>query len=153
LFATNLILMLLLVVANPLNLRPDQNALLCWLLLGGAIIVLLDFYALMWVGMWLGLQGGRQQRTVMKIVARVLLPPWVAVLVFVLMGAAKMGPRELSLPILVWFVASFMYDLVVGGQAAANISQQFRQAAALGSFGAPVTRHGKTTPVIQPMSA
>jgi hypothetical protein len=87
----NALLFCLTIFINPDSLAPQEVVLLCELYFGGAIVMLVDFRALTWVGMWMALLTRRHTRAIQATLLRVLLAPWLAIFVLVLLTVGGVG--------------------------------------------------------------
>ena len=98
---------------------------------GGIAILVPDFLALSWMGMWMGLKSPRFSHAVVATVARVMLPPFL-VLLLVLFAAAGSGASSgfLNTFFFCWFVAAGIYDLALVSWTKRKLGKGFRSAAA-----------------------
>jgi len=97
----------------------------CLMLIGALFLLLADFRALLWVGMWRALAAPRHHRAVMGTLAIVMLFPWFLVfLVFAGLGdALNLSFRGACAA---WFTICFSLDLLVTVYAKRLIKRQFR---------------------------
>jgi len=95
----------------------------------GGVALLVDFYALSWVGMLMGLRSRRHNRAVLVTLARILSVPWLGVVLFVLVVTTAGGVREDDLPgyAFAWFAAGFVFSLVQATWARAELLDRFRR--------------------------
>jgi hypothetical protein len=102
-----------------------------WVIFGGIAILLPDFLALSWMGMWMGLRSPRFSQAVAATVARVMLPP-LLVLLLVLFAAAGGGPSSwfMNTFFFCWFVAAGIYDLALVSWTKRKLRSGFRSVAA-----------------------
>jgi hypothetical protein len=114
LLTVNAVLFWSLVIVNPMRLPSEARWFVGQALLLGAVALWVDFHALCWVGMLQGLRWRRHNRGVLVTLARVLLVPWLGVVLFILVGAAGRGVRDNELPgyALVWFLIGFGISLI-----------------------------------------
>lgn len=92
-----------------------------WVIFGGAIILVFDFFALSWVGMRLALRGLRYHRTVLMTVAFVMFPAWAVLAGFIFVsvnGAA--ASSSVNAFFFWWFILSAGYGLSLVGWAKAT---------------------------------
>jgi ABC-type transport system involved in cytochrome c biogenesis permease component len=82
------VLLVWVMVSASLRMTQDVVATFSLILLGGAVLLLVDFIALGWVGMRVALNGRRHHRTVMSTLGRVMLLPWGGVFLFITLGFA-----------------------------------------------------------------
>jgi hypothetical protein len=102
---TNVALFWILILPNLLKLPAEAARTFCEVLFGGAAVMLVDFYAMGWVGMWQALRTRKHHRAILGTLARVLLAPWLAVLflVFLTAGGGIHSEGEIQLMIAFWF--------------------------------------------------
>ncbi len=92
-------------------------------------VLIADCWAVVWVGMWAGVKAKKGQDAVSQAVGRVLVPPWLVLLVAILLlVASQSGEGHRALPA-IWFVTSLVADVVFARQARTNLMEQLRQAA------------------------
>ena len=82
------VLLVWVLASGSLRMPQDVVATFALILLGGAVLLLVDFIALGWVGMRVALNGRRHHRTVMSTLGRVMLLPWGGVFIFITLGFA-----------------------------------------------------------------
>jgi len=102
-----------------------------WVLFGGIAILIPDFLALSWLGMWMGLKSSRFSHAIVATLARVMLPP-LLVLLLVLFSAAASGASSsfMNAFFFCWFVAAGIYDLALVSWARRKLGKDFRSTAA-----------------------
>jgi ABC-type transport system involved in multi-copper enzyme maturation permease subunit len=85
-----------------LDMPGEVSGLFALFFLGGVFLLWVDFQAIGWVAMWMGLRGLRHHRAVLHSLLRVMVPPWIAIIlfVFVVMGS---GIQAESMTVC-WFV-------------------------------------------------
>ena len=91
---TNVGLFWLLTGPNPLRMDSEAACVFCVLFLGGAVMLLVDFYALNWIGMWMAMRTKRHHRAVLATLARAMLVSWLAILFFMLIASAGGSGRK-----------------------------------------------------------
>ena len=114
---------------KPLSMRPTDQAVFMELFLGGILLLFVDFKALQTVGMWMALRAPRQQRAVLRTLARVLLLPWAGIflLVFLIMTRAfSPSESELAGVFALWFLGGIINDQVFCAQARAGLGRGLR---------------------------
>jgi ABC-type transport system involved in cytochrome c biogenesis permease component len=115
---------------NPLKIRDD--GMLSMMFLGSAVMLIMDFFALGWVGMWRALRAKKHHRAVLSTLAQVLLPPWIALFLFwmILVNSRNVSSRRVASWLLIWFILGGINDLVVALWARSKLRKQFRRCAA-----------------------
>ena len=103
--ATNVALFWVVVLPNQLRMPAKAAVTFCEIFFGGAAMMLVDFYALSWVGMWMALQTTKHHRAILATLARVMLAPLLAVVFFVFLCLGGRGPSEGEVMLMVafWF--------------------------------------------------
>lgn len=121
------------------------------IMLGGIVMLFMDGFALLRVGMWMALTKKRHARAFLATVRRVLLPSWLAVLFFFFLGIAgafRGGQETVQGFIVIWFVIGGVVDFVVAGTAASNLNDHFREVVSLGNLEAKLSAAGpRSTPL------
>lgn len=81
--------MVAMALVGPKHLDMDGEAGLIFtsFFLGGVFLLGVDFRAIGWVGMWMGVRGLRPHHAVLRTISVVLLPSWLAVFLFVFIGS------------------------------------------------------------------
>ena len=105
LVGVNLALIVVVGLGRPLNMPGDVAFIFCVAFGGGAVLLVTDAHALIWVGTWAGLQGSAPYRAVLKTIGRVLLPPWVCAFLFFLVISGSGLPKEVAMVCIVLWVA------------------------------------------------
>jgi hypothetical protein len=129
---TNFALFVILMTVNPGGLSGQESFICGEILIGGGIMLLIDFHALSWVGMWLALQTKRHNRAILATLGRVMLTPWLAVFSLVLL---TIGGRSLSLDAAltmspVWFALAAVIEYVFAARAKIGLVEALRQISA-----------------------
>ncbi len=98
---------------------------------GAMLMVLLDFFALTWVGMWMAMRLRKHHNAVLCTLALVVLLPWVASLpVWLWVWGGASGPGENPNEMLVlWFVLGAINDVVLVLMARVGLGREFRRLA------------------------
>jgi ABC-type transport system involved in cytochrome c biogenesis permease component len=104
------------------------------LFLGGVVMIILDFYALCWVGLWQGLTAPRHTRAVMGTILRVMGIPWLAIFFLFFLRPFGNTPGSVAFMFAVWFVVGAVVDVTAAATARRKLQREFRRAAA-GRFG------------------
>jgi hypothetical protein len=103
---------------------PQDRGMFGGLLIGGMLMALLDFWALSWVGMWMGLRASRHHLATLATLGRVMGLPWLAILLLVFLGVGRGFSPGFLLPF--WFMVGIATDLVAGRSARARLRRDFR---------------------------
>jgi ABC-type transport system involved in multi-copper enzyme maturation permease subunit len=121
-----------LVVSNPkpLDINGRDVAIFLELFAGGAVMLVLDFYTLGWVGMWRGLNATKHHRAVVGAVLRVMGIPWIFVFLLVFMRIGFRGPEGVIITFAIWFLTGAVVDVIVGVVARQRLHALFRWTAA-----------------------
>jgi ABC-type transport system involved in cytochrome c biogenesis permease component len=122
---TLVVLNLFLIFAHGLT-QPFGPQFETWaiVLVGGVALLVCDYYALSWTGMWLGLRGWRHHRAVMGTLLRIMLPPWVvALLLFLGVGRGRLNFEEM---LICWMFLGAVVSLAIGQCAQMELQQHFR---------------------------
>ncbi|MDB6109013.1 MAG: type transporter, partial [Pedosphaera sp.] len=116
---------------NPLRINDDRG-ILSILFLGSAVLLILDFFALGWAGMWTALRAKKHHRAVLSSLAQVMLPRLIALFVFwiILVNARNISSRAMAGFLLGWFILGGINDLLVALRARSKLRRQFRRCAA-----------------------
>ncbi len=125
----NILLLCLLILKSPFG---SASTSFIWqvAVLGGIILLGLDYYALSWVGMWHGLTRKRHHHAVMHTLGRVMLPPWIAVFVIIMtLGMGGAGANDL---LTLWFTVSVVAAVMSGHFAQSRLRDDFRRAVRAG---------------------
>ncbi|HEX4645216.1 MAG TPA: ABC transporter permease subunit [Verrucomicrobiae bacterium] len=95
---------------------------------GGAAMLLLDFYALGWVGMRAALQTKKHNRAILSALARIMVLPWlILTLPFLLASIGGFVTNRFMMRFFVfWFVLGASIDLAVGWRARAKLRRGLR---------------------------
>ena len=103
-----------LVLVNPMHMGGDDGSIFCEVILGGAALLLADYYALSWVGMLMGYRKRRHHIAIGFTLARILVLPWLGILFLWFLGIAggitSSGAAMFFL--LLWHGAGFVLDLI-----------------------------------------
>lgn len=118
---------------EPGDFSNQEEIVLVFLICMGVLVM--DAYALSWVGMWCGLSARKFNRAASATIARILLLPWVIFLGSVILYAAfqmyKVYEPKSSEPVLFWWLAIALgNNLIFMGWAKRRLHRDFRQIAA-----------------------
>jgi hypothetical protein len=98
------------------------------MIFGNMFVLLTDFLALGWVGMWTGLHARFHHRAVLLTLLRILVLPW---LLYFLLGVAGFFQTNSIIPFFViWYGLGAINDLVWAGLARQRLRSEFRLLAA-----------------------
>jgi ABC-type transport system involved in cytochrome c biogenesis permease component len=124
----NLCVFLLLTVENPLRMGNDR-VIFCEMYIGGAILLVLDASALSWVGMAMAMKKRGHHRAIYATFARVMLPPWLAILLFIFLGigGARINSDDMMGFVGLWLFGSVLVDLIQVGIARTRLAGLFRE--------------------------
>jgi ABC-type transport system involved in cytochrome c biogenesis permease component len=93
-------------------------------ILGNMTVLLTDFAALGWVGMWTGLRARNHPRAILGTLLRILILPW---LLYFILGVAGFFQGNSPVPFfLIWFGLGLVNDLLWIGLARKRLRGQFR---------------------------
>jgi ABC-type transport system involved in cytochrome c biogenesis permease component len=112
-----------------LPLGTEGTVVLCELLIGGSVMLFVDFSVLGWVGMWMAMINKRHHRAVMSTLARVILAPWAANFFLVLLtigGAGLTFATSLALSPL-WFGLAIVLEEAFRARAKVGLLAALRQ--------------------------
>jgi len=114
-----------LLCAKALDMGSKEEAIFTGIFVCGILMLLLDFQALGWVGMWTGLTAKRHHRAVIGALARVMGPSWVAVflLIFLERGGSE---NQMAFTIACWFALGVVVDLILIAIARKKIERSLR---------------------------
>ena len=139
LVGVNLLLIWMLVGPNPMQMAGEPLGVFCLILIGGIAMLYLDTFALTRAGLWTALTTKRHTRAVLSTLRRVMLLPWLAVLLLFFMASLSRGMSSGAVEIFValWFGIGIVVDLGVGINNERRLRNHFRAAAA-GVYARPV---------------
>jgi ABC-type transport system involved in multi-copper enzyme maturation permease subunit len=95
--------------------------------LGGAVVLVADFLALGWMGMWRGLNATKHYRAVLGTLGRVMVPCWLAIFLLIFVEPNVGGSGAAAVLFGMWFALGIVVDLVAGFYASENLKRQFRE--------------------------
>ena len=125
----NLCMFLLLTGKNPLGMDGKDRVVFCEMFIGGTVLLVLDSIALSWVGMSMALKKGGHQRAIYSTFGRIMLPPWLAILLFVFLGigGAHFNSSDMIGFVGLWLFGCAMADLIQAGAARAGLTGLLRE--------------------------
>jgi ABC-type transport system involved in multi-copper enzyme maturation permease subunit len=126
---TNLVLLWLILGPDPLGMGPFQAPFFCELVIGGAIMLWVDFHALSWIGMWMGLQKGKHYLAILATLGRVMLVPWLAILflVFLSVGGRAISDPAIRVLAVLWFILAATIELAFLVRAKLGLKEMKRE--------------------------
>jgi hypothetical protein len=130
-----LALEVVLTFATVRQVTQSERDFLTWLWILGMIMLVVDLWALYWVGMWQGLTARNPVRASGAAAARILVLPWVVIaLVLFLVVLAALGSHSgpnfgPGFVLGLWFVVGIVGDLGFGGWSRQKLLTEFRLAA------------------------
>ena len=110
-------------------IRSDELISMLEVFLGGAVMLWLDASALSWIGMWRGLKTRKYPRSVLSTWGQVMLPPWLAVFLFFVVGPilhSGIGESTMNFFVLLWFGLGAAVDLAGLAWAREKLLTSFR---------------------------
>lgn len=121
-----------LVHRGSMGMTKGERDIFTTMFLGGLILFPLDDYALTWAGMLAGLRGTRHHRAVLITLARVMLPGWIGIFVFVVLGfSGLLGSGEsVALMTVIWIVLNWIWSMVLVIRSKRQLAAGFRELAA-----------------------
>lgn len=126
--------MLLFLILGSVSARlPDEPAsVLTEILLGGSVLMLADFHALGWVGMWMGLRQKQHHRAILATLGRIMVIPWLGLLFCYFLGVSGFIRNQESVMVLLffWYSGSLGLDLALAGWARTELVHSLRRVSA-----------------------
>ncbi len=113
-----------------LSMSAKDQTVFTELFLGGALVLLSDFWAIRKVGMPVALRAKRHQRAVLGTCLRVMTVSWAAIFLFIfLMINFKGGVSEETIfgIFALWFILGLVTSLLVGAQASVSLPYGLRR--------------------------
>jgi ABC-type transport system involved in multi-copper enzyme maturation permease subunit len=115
------------------DMDGQTQAIFSLFFLGGTMLLFLDFRALGWLAMAEALRGQRQHRIVLPTLARLLLPGWLVIFVFLFVSiGSRSGPDEEALVVfyLVWALGNALLAIITAHHCRREAVTLFRRLAA-----------------------
>lgn len=136
-FLVNLLTLLTLIIALMREVASSPGRMMRWdelismveVFLGGAVMLWLDATALSWIGMWRGLKTRKYPRSVLSTWGQVVLPPWLAVFLFFVVGPilqSGISESMMNFFVLLWFGLGAAVDLAGLAWAREKLLTSFR---------------------------
>lgn len=94
------------------------------LLAGGLVVLIMDFQAMVWTGMWNGLNAKNQSRAMLRTVLQVLAPSWL--MIFFLIALIPQSAGRPDFLFAVWFGLGIVVDFINIGWARRHLSGNLR---------------------------
>ena len=114
-----------------LHMPGEVVATFTTMFLGGAVLLFADYRAIGWVGMRLGVQGLRHHRAVLGTLARIILPPWLLLFLFIFMSiGGGAGSNAVLGFFVIWAIISLFIGQAQAQQAKKALTARLRQLAA-----------------------
>src|SRR5205085_2786056 len=87
------------------------------------------FWALRWIGMWMALRTKRHHRAILATLARVMLIPWLAILItfFLGMGGRGFSTRAVTTLTTFWLLLGLATDITLARRATFKLRRAFRE--------------------------
>jgi ABC-type Na+ efflux pump permease subunit len=125
----NLCMFLLITGGNPVHMNGTDRVVFSEMFIGGALLLVLDALALTWVGMSMALKKRGHHRAIYSTFARVMLPPWLAILLFIFLGigGAHINGNDMIGFVGFWLFGCAMIDLVLAATARAGLPGLLRE--------------------------
>jgi len=120
---------LLITGKNPLRMGGNDRVIFSEMFIGGALMLVLDAFALSWVGMSMALKKRGHHRAIYSTFARVMLPPWLAILLFIFLGigGTHFNGDDMIGFVGLWLFGSVIVDLVQAGAARRGLAGLLRE--------------------------
>ncbi len=113
--------------SGPLHMRGEDQTIFLEILIGGILMLIADFFALGWVGMWQGLTKTKHHRAVVGTLGRVMGGCWLATFLLIFIGPHFNGWGSVMMTFAMWFVLGGVVDVVAGQSARLKLRDEFRQ--------------------------
>ena len=123
---------------KPLQMHGNDQVIFCELFLGGIALLLADFHALSWLGLWRGLTR-QNHRAVVGTVLKVMGISW-GLIVLLISTQPRMSKTGFFFFFAFWIVTGLIVDTVIVTTARRKLAGHFRAAAA-GSYRQARRRH------------
>lgn len=125
----NLGMLLLITGKNPMAMHGDDRVIFSEMFIGGGLILPLDAFALAWIGMSMGMKKRGHHRAIYSTFARVMLPPWLAIFLFVFLGISgtHMNSNDMIGMVGFWFLGCIILDLFQAGTARVTLGNLLRE--------------------------
>jgi len=120
--------------ARGLSINGRDLVIFDTLFIGGAALLWIDVQALIWVGMRSGLRATRQAKAVWATLLRVMMPPWLGVVLIVMIGISgrNLSAEAVQTMFTLWILLSAIYSAATAAAAKADLFRNFRRLASGG---------------------
>ena len=120
--------------AEGLSINGRDRVIFDTLFIGGAALLWIDVQALIWVGMRSGLRATRQARAVWATLLRVMMPPWLGVVLIVMIGISgrNLSAEAVQTMFTSWILLSALYGAATAAAVKADLFRNFRRLASGG---------------------
>jgi ABC-type transport system involved in multi-copper enzyme maturation permease subunit len=109
-----------------LSMTGDDLLIFTELFVGGILMLLLDFSAAGWVGMWHGLTIKKHHHAVMRTVARIMLVPWLMIFFLIALAQGFRSAGSAFVAFGIWLAIGAALDLITAGLARSELESRFR---------------------------
>jgi hypothetical protein len=125
----NVGMFLLIVGRNPLHMNGNDRVVFSEMFIGGGFMLVLDSLALTWVGMSMALKKRGHHRAIYTTLARVMIPPWLAIFLFIFLGigGVRINTSDMIAFIGIWLFGCTIFDLVQAATARAGLPGLLRE--------------------------
>lgn len=125
----NLCMFLMITGRNPVHMDSKDRVVFSEMFIGGGLMLMLDAVALSWVGMSMALKKRGHHRAIYSTFARVMLPPWLAVLLFIFLGigGANFNGSDMIVFVGLWLFGCVIVDVVQAAIARAGLPGLLRE--------------------------
>jgi ABC-type transport system involved in multi-copper enzyme maturation permease subunit len=113
--------------SGPLHMGAPDRGIFLEIFIGGIVMLIADFHALGWVGMWQGLTKTKHHRAVLGTLGRVLGGCWLATFLVFFIGPHFHSWGDVVITFGMWFVLGGVVDVVAGQSARLKLRAEFRQ--------------------------
>jgi ABC-2 family transporter protein len=125
----NLGMFVLMAGLNPVHMDDKDRVVFSEMFIGGGLMLVLDAVALSWVGMSMAVKKRGHHRAIYSTFARVMLPPWLAILLFIFLniGGTNFNGSDMIVFVGLWLFGCVIVDLVQASIARAGLAGLFRE--------------------------
>ena len=108
-----------------LSMSGKEQAIFAEMFLGGIVAMVLDFRALGWLGMWLGLRAKRHHRAVVGNLLRIMGLPWLAIFLLFFLQP-NVTDKTIGWIIGCWFALGALIDCLFLGVLRQKLAHELR---------------------------
>jgi len=125
----NLCMFMLITGLNPVHMDAKDRVVFSEMFVGGLLLLVLDAFALSWVGMSMALKKRGHHRAIYSTFARVMLPPWLAILLFVFLsiGGNNFNGSDMIGFVGLWLFGCVIVDIIQAAKARAGLPGLLRE--------------------------